>query len=391
MMRINWSTNPSHMDEITCEYLLKSNLVPVMVPVHTQHGVIMEERMENPNKKKPSLRERAAAKKAALAAQQAAIEEQNKKLAAAKEALSKRYVAPTKTTQYSLITRASPVATSQLQVFHKLGYDADKATEEISAKAPRGIRLYAAHGPNGLITNNSSKYKIPTLDEMKKSPYGKWKNKLTDSEKSISTQFLDKYAGTVNQFLQGQGQPMMTKTPSDKAISSITNIVNTMDKVIDKFELPESITVITSLNVPRGMTYSQLFPNGMMTNPGYTMATATSSKYTPTMSSSDGAETNPRTHIKLLMKVVVPAGKGTGAYMAPLSSDVSKCQVVLPRGTQFKIDTLSLPKDALRPNVHVQQDIVTITVHAIGKSVANIEDVKKEQLEQLSIHQKFLE
>lgn len=90
------------------------------------------------------------------------------------------------------------------------------------------------------------------------------------------------------------------------------------------------------------------------------------------------------------MKVVVPAGKGTGAYIAPLSNDVSKCQVVLPRGTQFKIEMSSLPTQASQPNVRVRSDLVTITAHAIGKSVANIEDVKKEQLEQLKINAKFL-
>ena len=374
-MKIYWTNNPLYTDTLICEYLHKSantsNLVPTMVPVHRNNSTTMEIRLKNPNKDKLSFRERAAQRKQNVEAQQKAIDEQSKKLEKLRTALSKRFIAPTKTITYPSNTNSSSTTlNSHADIATFLGYNPSKIKSISVAK----LQQY---------TEN-----IPTVEENNNSMYMKWKSSLTANEEKVATIFIDKGANIVNTFLQGLGRQnaLPTNPPSDKLLSSIKTMVTHVDSAIEKFKLDKPITVRTYFNVPRSTTISQLFPNGVLINPGYTITQAfkpPSGDHYCSIASSTATEADKLTkgYKSIALAIKVPAGKGIGAYMGPLSETPLKHQFVFPRGTKFQLET-----DVTMKTLRDHTDIVYLTVRPVGRDVANWEDIKREKLEEIEIN-----
>lgn len=436
-MWINWSENPLNADLLTYQYLIKSNTIPVKVPVHLANGDIkMETRYKSPDSDKASriaaLKERykKLQEKQKAAETDAASQAKDDK----KEAIINRLVdgppsknkpptpsnpnprfSPTeqmlqtarKTEQIEAYKRADDDAKakkkariqeilegkvpesqsssdnstkesisysapenpinfrSKAVIYNTLGWDVDKSPDspQVVIQHKQGITKR-----NMMTTSN-----LVSAEDAKKLPFSSWTSKLTGKERQRCEKFFNKECKVVNLLLGGVGQPRVTTPVKQTAINYLGEVVKDVDSAIDKFELPHAISVRTSIFVPRSSTLKELFPEGTMVNPGYTVTSCIEDSSQPvTASTPDGEELNNRTHKCLNIKITVPAGKGVGAFFGPLREGTDSQQFILPRGTQLHLDVTPGLK-----TLRQYADVVNLRATVTGRSVENIEDVKQ--------------
>lgn len=123
-------------------------------------------------------------------------------------------------------------------------------------------------------------------------------------------------------------------------LKGVKKFVDTLDGAIAKSELTTPITVHRKVllfpPMIDALTEFQQSGSNVLTDKGFCSTTAVeSSLHNGSLSYGDGEEGQVIFHIK------VPAGKGVGAWIAPVAPDefADQNEFLLPRGTQFKCTT----------------------------------------------------
>ena len=154
------------------------------------------------------------------------------------------------------------------------------------------------------------------------SMFGSWYKNLTGEQTaSIGNYTGDAYSG-INGFLRGQMTEKMVNSWDALEKIPIKEMIHHIDDAISEFDLKEPIRVFRTCDADV-LESLKLNVGGTFRDDGYGSTSVLSKKV---------ASGN------IVMQIDVPAGKGNGAWINPLSgAEDEEYEFLLPRGSEFKI------------------------------------------------------
>ena len=164
-------------------------------------------------------------------------------------------------------------------------------------------------------------------------PFGKWKQQLSrDDEMALGEYTEDSHP--MNHYLR-EDAPNLYKTLEEVELDR-----ERMEKAINEFEIPEPLTVYRRVGLHMLEQIEQAQKAGGIFKDSAFCSTAVI----------NGSFGNPK---DLQMIIRVPAGKGIGAWLAPLSEFPEENELLLNHGTLFEIHNITPATDKRGPIVEM--------------------------------------
>lgn len=160
------------------------------------------------------------------------------------------------------------------------------------------------------------------MEEYRNSTFGLWNNNLTSDETaSIGEYSADGYSG-INGLLRHQMTEKMVDAWNNSTSRTIPVMIDSITSAIDKFDLKEPIKVFRTCE-ESAIRSMDLKPGSIFHDDGFCSTSAITEKV---------ASGN------VVMRINVPAGKGYGAWINPLSgAEDEEYEFLLQRGSNFKV------------------------------------------------------
>ena len=166
----------------------------------------------------------------------------------------------------------------------------------------------------------------------KTKPYGKWRKEITDAEKRAVQKYTSNYYTEMNGYLRG----FISKSSfSYIEFERLEKAIKNCETALEKSVLPEDILVHRQAG--RGMLdiYKNA-PNGIFLDEGFTSTSPVKGSFTGSID----------------IEINIPAGKGAGMWVDPISEFKGENEFLLNRGTKFKV--LEIDESGNRPLVKLE-------------------------------------
>ena len=197
-----------------------------------------------------------------------------------------------------------------------------------------------------------------------KSDYNDWEDNLGEfGYQAVIAYCGSKWTYLLNNWLRGTTNP---NGEHDKLNEHDTNVIKTiakhLDKAIASFDLKKPMVVHRQMRIDVLKKFLSA-PSGLYREDAY-------SSTTPVQGSFDLGNVE-----KLDMIIKVPAGKGIGAWVAPISGCGHENEFLLARGTRFKVTSVDVKKDDNGNPISALMEVVVMPPPKPTKLEAPTEDM----------------
>lgn len=163
-------------------------------------------------------------------------------------------------------------------------------------------------------------------------PFGQWCSAITKTEKAAVKKYTSNYYREMNGWLRGFKQDTDF---SAVAFKKLKNTILHCEEALAKSELPDDILVHRQAGYGMLDLYKKA-PNGIFLDEGFTSST-------PIKGSFSGS---------IDIEIQIPAGKGAGMWVDPISEFPGENEFLINRGTKFKV--LEIDESGRRPLVKLE-------------------------------------
>lgn len=192
------------------------------------------------------------------------------------------------------------------------------------------------------------------LEQYYESQYGKWRKTLSDEQIDALGNYSAEYYSGMNGLCRGQMTERMAAMWSDVKGKSLKDLISNAEEAISAFELREPITVFRTIE-SRVLDRLHLEAGSVFRDNAFVSTSVLSEKV---------ASGN------VVMRINVPAGKGVGAWINPLSAyEDSEWEFLLQRGSMFRVKSIE----------KIGEDTV-VDLDLIGISADKVEYATKEHV-----------
>lgn len=205
-------------------------------------------------------------------------------------------------------------------------------------ESPKSYKTFQTAGASMLYFGNNEKITLK--------PYGKWASKLTALHKVLLYKYTHGFDKGFNSYLRG----LLHVKGMQDTVKKLNKAIHDMEKSIDEFELKDNIIVHRKVSSSMLKEFINA-PHGLWQDDGFCSTSTVKGSYTGKL---EGGVIN--------LVIKVPAGKGRGAWLAPLSHFPNENEFLLNRGTKFRINK-------------IRGD--TVEMEVIGREPKDLEDLKK--------------
>lgn len=183
--------------------------------------------------------------------------------------------------------------------------------------------IYFGKRPDRALRKSNLEEYDNKLEKYRQSPFGKWYEDLSSEESSaISAYSGDDYSG-INGLLRKEMTKKMVDAWNNSSSTTIQDKIKNITMAIDKFEIKEPIKVFRTCEEDVFYKLKKEIGSTFIDD-GFTSTSILQEKV---------ASGNVR------MEIDVPAGKGIGAWINPLSgAEDEEWEFLLQRGTKYRID-----------------------------------------------------
>lgn len=183
--------------------------------------------------------------------------------------------------------------------------------------------IYFGKRPDRALRKSNREEYDNKLEKYRQSPFGKWYEDLSSEESSaISAYSGDDYSG-INGLLRKEMTKKMVDAWNNSSSTTIQYKIKNITMAIDKFEIKEPIKVFRTCEEDVFYKLKKEIGSTFIDD-GFTSTSILQEKV---------ASGNVR------MEIDVPAGKGIGAWINPLSgAEDEEWEFLLQRGTKYRID-----------------------------------------------------
>ena len=192
----------------------------------------------------------------------------------------------------------------------------------------------------------------------KTKPYGQWRKAIENTEKNAVVKYTSNYYTEMNGWLRGL-KADTAFTPEE--LSRLRKYIVDCETALEKSVLPDDILVHRKAGFEMLQLYKDA-PNGIFLDEGFTSTS-------PVKNSFPG---------DIDIEIIVPAGRGVGMWVAPISAYKNENEFLINRGAKFKV--LEINENGNRPLVKLE---------VAGREAREVKKMQKSQLRNTHHADKF--
>jgi len=166
----------------------------------------------------------------------------------------------------------------------------------------------------------------------KAKPYGEWRKAIDKAEKAAVIKYTSDYYTNMNGWLRGF---MSDSSFTPAEFSRLKKYIVDCETALEKSVLPDDILVHRQAGDAMLQLYKKA-PNGVFFDEGFTSTT-------PVKGSFEG---------EIDIEINVPAGRGAGMWVDPISDNKGENEFLINRGTKFKV--IEIDESGDRPLVKLE-------------------------------------
>lgn len=172
-----------------------------------------------------------------------------------------------------------------------------------------------------------------TKDTGKSKPFGAWNSAITETQREAVIKYTGRYFRKMNGWLRGVIPEK--KFSSAEELEKIKQLILDCEAALAKSELPDDILVHRQVGREMVDLYKKA-PKGIFHDEGFTSTTPIKGSYGEAID----------------IEIKVPAGKGAGMWIEPISMCKDENEFLLNRGTKFKV--VEIDESGKRPLVKLE-------------------------------------